>query len=221
MNHLLSAHFCSFATKRPIKAASVKPILVGSEQSACPLAAFQLLAIASLRLVTTPCVRSSILAHRPPISDLTVHYCSSKNLYHYGVKLHVVTKSRPGGLPVPDRISADAASSSINRTIASMKPQRRIRSAQDDRCPGDGARDGYPEMGPTVGCPMTEQNPRHGRTSNRKGPARRADGHDRPGGSLCRTERPMGPPRQARILGRRRTFSSTTIGTALSARKFS
>ena len=39
-------------------------------------------------------------------------YCSSKNLYDYGVKLHVVAKSRTGGLPVPDRISADAASSS-------------------------------------------------------------------------------------------------------------
>jgi hypothetical protein len=34
-------------------------------------------------------------------------------------------------------------------------------------------------------------------------------------------ERKADGRRQARILGRRRTFSSTTIGTALSARKFS
>ena len=49
-------------------------------------------------------------------------YCSSKNLYDYGVKLHVVAKSRPGGLPVPDRISADAASSNDRTAIQPVLP---------------------------------------------------------------------------------------------------
>ncbi len=56
----------------PENECTVKPILVGSAPSACPLAAFQLLAAAPLRLVTAPCVRSSVLAHQPPISDVTV-----------------------------------------------------------------------------------------------------------------------------------------------------
>jgi len=49
-------------------------------------------------------------------------YCSSKNLYYYGVKLHVVAQSRPGQLPVPDRISADAASSNDLTAIRTVLP---------------------------------------------------------------------------------------------------
>jgi hypothetical protein len=53
-----------------------------------------------------------------------------------------------------------------------------------------------------------------------KRPARRAEGHDETGREPLSNGTTDGR-RQARILGRRRTFSSTTIGTALSARKFS
>jgi hypothetical protein len=37
-------------------------------------------------------------------------YCASKNLYFYGVKLHVVALSRPGTLPVPNLAGLSAGS---------------------------------------------------------------------------------------------------------------
>jgi hypothetical protein len=83
--------------------------------------------IASRRLVDSfPIIlahakRSARARVAPELADKG--YCSSKNLYYYGVKVHVVATSRPGGLPVPDRISADAASSNDLTAIRPVLPE--------------------------------------------------------------------------------------------------
>jgi hypothetical protein len=54
----------------------------------------------SFPIVMAGSKRSSQARVAPDIANKG--YCSSKNLYFYGVKLHVVAFSRPGTLPVPE-----------------------------------------------------------------------------------------------------------------------
>lgn len=52
--------------------------------------------------------RSSQAKVAPQIADKG--YCSSKDTFYHGVKLHVVALQRPGTMPVPDRVSLTSGS---------------------------------------------------------------------------------------------------------------
>jgi len=64
--------------------------------------------------------RSSQATVAPQLADKG--YCSSKNTFYYGVKLHVVAQQRPGTLPVPDRIGLTPGSKNDLTTLRRVLP---------------------------------------------------------------------------------------------------
>lgn len=52
--------------------------------------------------------RSSQAKVAPQIADKG--YCSSKDTFYHGVKLHIVAEKRPGTMPLPDRVGLTAGS---------------------------------------------------------------------------------------------------------------
>ena len=51
-----------------------------------------------------------------------VGYCSSKDTYYYGVKLHVIAEQRSGTLPLPDRAGLTPASENDLRALRRVLP---------------------------------------------------------------------------------------------------
>lgn len=64
--------------------------------------------------------RSSQATVAPQLADKG--YCSSKNTFYHGVKLHVVAQQRPGTLPVPDRIGVTPGSKNDLTTLRRVLP---------------------------------------------------------------------------------------------------
>ena len=50
-------------------------------------------------------------------------YCSSKDMYYYGVKLHVIGQRRPGTLPLPEYLGLTPASDNDLATFRQIAPQ--------------------------------------------------------------------------------------------------
>lgn len=49
-------------------------------------------------------------------------YCSTKKLYYYGVRVHVVGRSQPGTLPQPEYIGITGASDNDGKVFAQIRP---------------------------------------------------------------------------------------------------
>ena len=49
-------------------------------------------------------------------------YCSSKDTFYHGVKLHVVAQQRPGTMPLPDRVGLSAGSENDLTTLRQVLP---------------------------------------------------------------------------------------------------
>jgi len=64
--------------------------------------------------------RSSQAKVAPQIADKG--YCSSKDTFYHGVKLHVVAQKRPSALPLPDRIGLTAGSKNDLTALRQVLP---------------------------------------------------------------------------------------------------
>lgn len=56
----------------------------------------------------------------PQIAD--AGYCSTKKLYYYGVRVHVIGRSQPGTLPWPEYIGMTGASENDGKVFAQIRP---------------------------------------------------------------------------------------------------
>ena len=56
----------------------------------------------------------------PQIADKG--YCSSKDTFYHGVKLHVVAQKRPGTMPLPDRVGLTAGSKNDLQALRQALP---------------------------------------------------------------------------------------------------
>ena len=64
--------------------------------------------------------RSTQAKVAPEIADKG--YCSSKDTFYHGVKLHVVAQQRPGTVPLPDRVGLSAGSENDLTTLRQVLP---------------------------------------------------------------------------------------------------
>ncbi|MCS3662408.1 IS982 family transposase [Salinibacter ruber] len=64
--------------------------------------------------------RSSQAKVAPQIADKG--YCSSKDTFYHGVKLHVVAEKRPGTMPLPDRVGLTAGSKNDLQALRQALP---------------------------------------------------------------------------------------------------
>lgn len=64
--------------------------------------------------------RSSQAKVAPQIADKG--YCSSKDTFYHGVKLHVVAQKRPGTMPLPDRVGLTAGSKNDLQALRQALP---------------------------------------------------------------------------------------------------
>jgi len=64
--------------------------------------------------------RSSRAKVAPEVADKG--YCSSKDIFYHGVKLHVVALRRPGTMPVPDRVSLTPGSANDLTALRQVLP---------------------------------------------------------------------------------------------------
>lgn len=56
----------------------------------------------------------------PQIAD--AGYCSTKKMYYYGIRVHVVGRSQPGTLPCPEYIGITGASDNDGKIFAQIRP---------------------------------------------------------------------------------------------------
>jgi hypothetical protein len=64
--------------------------------------------------------RSSQAKVAPQIADKG--YCSSKDTFYHGIKLHVVAEKRPGTMPLPDRVGLTAGSKNDLQALRQALP---------------------------------------------------------------------------------------------------
>jgi hypothetical protein len=64
--------------------------------------------------------RSTQAKVAPEIADKG--YCSSKDTFYHGVKLHVVAQQRPGTMPLPDRVGLSSGSENDLTTLRQVLP---------------------------------------------------------------------------------------------------
>ncbi len=50
-------------------------------------------------------------------------YCSTKKLYYYGVRVHIIGRSQPGSLPIPEYIGVTGASDHDGKIFDQIRPQ--------------------------------------------------------------------------------------------------
>jgi hypothetical protein len=50
-------------------------------------------------------------------------YCSTKNLYYYGVRVYIIGRRQPGSLPIPEYIGVTGASNHDGRIFDQIRLQ--------------------------------------------------------------------------------------------------
>jgi hypothetical protein len=60
-------------------------------------------------------------------------YCSTKKLYYYGVRVHVVGRRQPGTLPTPEYIGVTGASDHDGKVFDQIRPQLHDNEAYGDK----------------------------------------------------------------------------------------
>jgi hypothetical protein len=50
-------------------------------------------------------------------------YCSTKKLYYYGVRVHIIGRRQPGSLPIPEYIGVTGASDHDSKIFDQIRPQ--------------------------------------------------------------------------------------------------
>lgn len=81
--------------------------------------------------------RSSQARVAPQIADKG--YCSSKDTFYHGVKLHVVAQKRPSALPLPDRIGLTAGSKNDLTALRQVLPALEDGALYGDKAYVDGS----------------------------------------------------------------------------------
>jgi len=101
-----------------------------SPSSESPMSGPKRQLVDSFPIVMAEPARSATARVAPILADKG--YCAGKRQYFYGVKLHVLASSRPGRLPVPDRVGL-APGSANDLTVC-----RQVLPALTPRGPGGG-----------------------------------------------------------------------------------
>jgi len=60
-------------------------------------------------------------------------YCSTKKLYYYGVRVHVIGRRQPGSLPIPEYIGVTGASDHEGKIFDQTRPQRHNNELYGDK----------------------------------------------------------------------------------------
>jgi hypothetical protein len=60
-------------------------------------------------------------------------YCSTKKLYYYGVRVHIIGRRQPGSLPIPEYIGVTGASDHDSKIFDQIRPQLHNKELYGDK----------------------------------------------------------------------------------------